>query len=70
MARKKLAAQQAQARMHVSNVAQAKMAQMQRQQQQGGIRWDKRLVRAISCCLQGTPFFAAFIPIKVALEVA
>ena len=34
MARKKLAAQQAQARMHVSNVAQAKMAQMQRQQQQ------------------------------------
>ena len=36
VARKKLAAQQAQARMHVSNVAQAKMAQMQRQQQQQG----------------------------------
>ena len=39
VARKKLAAQQAQARMHVSNVAQAKMAQMQqRQQQQGPMR--------------------------------
>ena len=35
VARKKLAAQQAQARMHVSNVAQAKMAQMQQRQQQG-----------------------------------
>ena len=38
VARKKLAAQQAQARMHVSNVAQAKMAQMQQRQQQGPMR--------------------------------